>query len=123
MHELSVCQALLAQVADIAQAHRAEGVKRIVVEIGPLSGVEPALLASVFELARTGSCSERAELRFEMAPVRIRCMECAAESECASNCLLCSQCGAYRTTLISGDGLRLLRVELFDAAAATSRIN
>jgi hydrogenase nickel incorporation protein HypA/HybF len=115
MHELSVCQALLAQVSEIARAHRASGVKEIVVAVGPLSGVEPALLAGAFQLARTRSCAADAELRFEPAPVRVCCTECGAESACAANRLLCAQCGGYRTRLVSGDELRLLRVELLSA--------
>ena len=33
MHELSVCQALLTQIADIAADHGASGVERVVIEI------------------------------------------------------------------------------------------
>jgi hydrogenase nickel incorporation protein HypA/HybF len=113
MHELSICQALLAQVRDIARTHRAQGVKQIIVAVGPLSGVEPALLAEAFQWARAGSCAASAELTFEQAPVRIRCIECGAESACTANCLLCGECRGFHTRVISGDELCLLRVELF----------
>jgi hydrogenase nickel incorporation protein HypA/HybF len=112
MHELSVCQALLAQVRDIAQAHGANAVKQVIVAVGPLSGIEPALLERAFRLARAGSCAAHAELKFEPTALRVRCTECGAESACEANRLLCAQCGGYRTQVISGDELRLLRVEL-----------
>jgi hydrogenase nickel incorporation protein HypA/HybF len=112
MHELSVCQALLTQVREIARAHGASSVKQIIVAVGPLSGIEPALLAGAFQLARSSSCAAQAELRFEPAPVRVRCTECDAESACAANRLLCAACGGYRTRVVSGDELLLLRVEL-----------
>jgi len=112
MHELSVCQALLAQVKEIARAHGASGVRQIIVAVGPLSGIEPALLAGAFQLARAGSCAAGAQLRFEPAPVRVRCAECDAESACEVNRLLCGACGGYRTRVVSGDELLLLRVEL-----------
>jgi hydrogenase nickel incorporation protein HypA/HybF len=112
MHELSVCQALLAQVRDIAHAHGASAVEQIIVAAGPLSGIEPALLERAFQLARAGSCAAHAKLRFEPTPVRVRCTQCGAESNCTANRLLCAQCGEYRTQLVSGDELRLLRVEL-----------
>ena len=115
MHELSVCQELLAQVREIARAHGASGVKQIVVAVGPLSGVEPAQLAGAFLLARARSCAADAELRFESAPVRVCCTECGAESACEANRLLCAHCGGYRTRVVSGDELRLLRVELSPA--------
>ena len=116
MHELSVCQALLAQVKEIARAHGASSVKQIFVAVGPLSGIEPALLAGAFQLARASSCAAQAELRFEPAPVRVRCTECDAESACAANRLLCAACGGYRTRVVSGDELLLLRVELSSSA-------
>jgi hydrogenase nickel incorporation protein HypA/HybF len=48
MHELSVCLALMSQVNRIAGEHGAVRVDRIVLNIGPLSGIEPALLRKAF---------------------------------------------------------------------------
>ena len=48
MHELAVCQALLERVEAMAAARGARAVKRVTVRVGPLSGVEPQLLASAF---------------------------------------------------------------------------
>lgn len=52
MHELSVCRALLSQVVQIAREHAGSRLARIVVKVGPLSGVVPALLRQVFAVAR-----------------------------------------------------------------------
>ena len=112
MHELSVCQALLAQVSEIARKRRAIGVKTITVAVGPLSGVEPALLAAGFEAARTHGCAAHAELHFAPISVRVRCLECDAETTCVANRLVCKECGGYRTQLLSGDELLLMQVEL-----------
>ncbi|MGA9334376.1 MAG: hydrogenase maturation nickel metallochaperone HypA [Rudaea sp.] len=112
MHELSVCQALLAQVREIARENAATGVRNIVVAVGPLSGVEPPLLAEAFRFARVGSCAAKAELKLETAPVRVCCTQCEVESTCAPNRLLCAKCGSHRTRVVSGDELCLLRVEL-----------
>ena len=112
MHELSVCLALLTQVKDISSAHGGANVKRIILAVGPLSGVEPHLLASAFQIGRAGSCAAKAELIFETAQVRVRCRGCGEESECEANRLLCAKCGGYRTQVVSGDELLLLRVEL-----------
>jgi hydrogenase nickel incorporation protein HypA/HybF len=112
MHELSVCQAMLAQVDEIARRHDASAVSRVVVRIGPLSGVEPALLAQAFPLARAATVAADAELVVEPAPVRVRCERCGAETEASPNRLLCIACGDYRITLIGGDELLLVSVEL-----------
>jgi hydrogenase nickel incorporation protein HypA/HybF len=112
VHELSVCQALLAQVTEIAAAHAAQAVERITVEVGKLSGVEPALLLRAFEVARTGGCAAQAALSIKTIGITVSCLECGAESPARANRLLCAACGAYRTRVVGGDELRLRRVEL-----------
>ena len=112
MHELSICQALLSQVTDIASDHGASVVERIIIEIGPLSGVEPTLLAQAFAFARVGSCAADAILSIETTAVTIRCMGCGAQSVTTPSRLLCGVCGGYRTQITAGDELRLRRVEL-----------
>ena len=112
MHELSICQALLAQVAKIATDRGASAVINIIVEIGPLAGVEPTLLKQAFTFAREGSCAANAMLSIETTDVIISCLSCGAQSRTAPNRLLCSACGGYRARIVAGDELRLRRVEL-----------
>lgn len=112
MHELSVCQGMLRQVMDIARQKQARAVTRIRVSIGPLSGVEPQLLAQAFPIASAGTPAAGATLELESLPVRVRCDQCGAESEARPNRLLCGACGDYHTRLLSGDELLLLSVEL-----------
>ncbi|NIR59629.1 MAG: hydrogenase maturation nickel metallochaperone HypA [Gammaproteobacteria bacterium] len=112
MHELSVCQGLLEQVAGIASRHGARRATRITVRIGPLSGVVPELLEQAFPIARAGTFAAQAELVVETLPVRVRCRICGAETDAEPNRLLCGACGDHRTELISGDELILAQVEL-----------
>ena len=112
MHELSVCLALLDQVQAIAREHRATGVARIVLRIGPLSGVEAPLLDSAYPMAAAGTLAERAALEIEQVPVRVQCRDCGAQTEAAANRLICAQCGGFRTDLVSGDEMLLAKLEL-----------
>jgi len=112
MHELSICQSLLDQVERIAQDHRATRVERILLRVGPLSGVEPALLRNAYPLAAAGTIAESADLVIEAAPVRVHCKDCGAETDAAPNRLLCGACGGWQTRLISGDELLLANLEL-----------
>ncbi|EGV51833.1 hydrogenase maturation nickel metallochaperone HypA [Candidatus Endoriftia persephone] len=112
MHELAVCQALMRQVDEIATREAAERVTRIILQIGPLSGVVPELLQQAFTIARTGTVAETAELVTQTQPVRVRCTICGAESDATPNRLLCGACGDYRTQLIGGDELLLASLEL-----------
>ncbi|MBN2885925.1 MAG: hydrogenase maturation nickel metallochaperone HypA [Chromatiaceae bacterium] len=112
MHELSICEALLDEVERLARAQGARRVGRIVLRIGPLSGVEPALLRQAFPLAAAATCAEGARLEIEPAPVRVYCLDCGHENEAAPNRLLCAACGSCHTRLLGGDELLLLRLEL-----------
>jgi hydrogenase nickel incorporation protein HypA/HybF len=112
MHELSICLALLDQVRAIAEEHRAHEVERILVRLGPLSGVEPTLLQSAYPLAAAGTIAESAVLDIEFAPLRVRCNACGAETEAVPNRLVCGRCEDYRTRVISGEEMLLARVEL-----------
>lgn len=112
MHELSICQALLDQVERIAQEHGASRVERILLQVGPLSGVEPLLLQHAYPLAAAGTVAEHATLVIEPAPVRVRCSDCGSECDAAPNRLLCAACGGWRTRLISGDQMLLANLEL-----------
>lgn len=112
MHELAICQALMNQVENIAAERNARSVVSIVVGMGPLSGVEAQLLKHAYPVASAGTVAEGAELVIESLPVRIKCTQCGSESDALPNKLVCKACGDWRTTLISGDELMLMRVEL-----------
>ena len=115
MHELSVCNALIEQVTAIAREHNAVRVDKVVLRVGPLSGIEVALLEHAYPIAATGTVAENAELSIESLTVRVKCSQCGAESDVEPNRLLCSACGDFRTNLISGDEMLLASLELTEA--------
>ena len=112
MHELSVCQGLVKQLNQIAIEHRATAVEKIYLQVGPLAGVEPALLQAAFPVASTNTLSEQAQMFIKTMPIRVRCRTCKEESETTLNNLSCSACGDWHTELISGDELLIERVEI-----------
>ena len=112
MHELSICQSLMSQVKNIALEHSAQNVTSITVAVGALSGVEAELLKNAYPIASAGTVAQDAELIVEALPIRVKCNQCGSESDAMPNKLICKQCGDWRTTLISGDELMLMSVEL-----------
>lgn len=121
MHEFAICQALLQQLEELVARHGARSVQRLMVQVGPLSGVEPALLSAAFEVARCGGCAQNAELVLESLPLRVRCTVCGTEAQATHDRLSCRACGSSRTQLLSGDELLLRHVEMSmaDSAVAT----
>lgn len=112
MHELAVCQALMREVETVANEHAGSRVTMIYLGIGPLSGVDPALLQQAFPFASAGSCAESATLEIEETPVIVFCERCQQESRVRPARLVCATCKNWRTRLVSGDELQLLRLEL-----------
>ncbi len=112
MHELALCQALMDQVDRVARDQSAARVVSIHLGIGPLSGVEPGLLSQAFPIASAGSLAADAEHVITSLPVVVHCQECGCQSEVQPTRLLCTHCGAWQTTLVSGDEMLLERVEV-----------
>ena len=68
MHEYSIVQAMFDQIAHIAQAHHAQSVRRIRVQIGEYAGVDPTLFQTAYEVYRIGTPCAEAALQIERVP-------------------------------------------------------
>lgn len=112
MHELSVCQALVDQLRELAARESAQRVTGVLLRVGPLSGIVPELLEHAFPLTAAATVADGAVLTVEDAPVRVRCRSCGEETDAEASSLVCGRCGDFRTDLLSGDELLLVSVEL-----------
>jgi hydrogenase nickel incorporation protein HypA/HybF len=112
MHELSVCQALVDQLRDLATRESAQRITRVLLRVGPMSGVVPELLEHAFPIAAAETVADGAAIVIEDAALRVRCRTCGAETDAAPGSLICGRCGDFRTDLVSGDELLLVSVEL-----------
>jgi hydrogenase nickel incorporation protein HypA/HybF len=110
MHEYSIAQALIDRVAEEARARRALRVRSLEVRVGELSGVEPDLLASAYELCRVASVCENALLRLTRVPAAWSCPRCGA-AIAAGGRLRCPRC-AGPARLERGGELLLQRIEM-----------
>lgn len=110
MHEYSIVSSLLATAEAQARAHAATSIRRVSVRIGELSGVEPDLLTSAFELAREGTLCSEASLEVERVPVSWACRACGRPI-LPGNILRCPDCGSP-AKLVSGDEIVLAQLDL-----------
>ncbi len=112
MHELAICQDVILQLERLASEHQATKITEVLLEIGPLSGVEPPLLQAAYSIASADSIAAGAILKIETSPVRVYCQQCGKASVAKVNQLLCGHCGDWHTELISGDQMTLKHVEM-----------
>jgi hydrogenase nickel incorporation protein HypA/HybF len=109
VHEYSIVRALIDQVDAEVRVHSGRGVRNVQVRIGELSGVEPDLLMTAYEISREGTICSNAELLVERVPARWCCTTCGCVPEEAT--LRCNRCGAA-ASLIQGDEILLTSIEM-----------
>jgi hydrogenase nickel incorporation protein HypA/HybF len=110
MHEYSIVQALMGKIEEQARAHGAVSVQRVAVRIGELSGVEPDLLQSAFEMVREKTICEAANLVIQRVPAKWVCRACGGDVA-AGGVLRCPSCGVP-ARLAQGDEIVLDQLEL-----------
>lgn len=112
MHELAICQDLIAQLQQLATEHHAQHISAVVLEIGALSGVEVPLLTAAYSIASAGTVAANAQLTTELSPIIVHCQGCGKNSSAKANRLICGHCGDFHTQVISGEQMILKHVEM-----------
>lgn len=110
MHEYSIVEALIGRVEELAAQHRARHVRRVLVSIGELSGVERDLLETAYATFRERTVCERADLAIRPVPARWECTGCG-QPIARGQLLSCPRCGVP-ARLAAGDEIVLDRVEM-----------
>ena len=112
MHELSIAQALIEQIEDIAGREGAESVVSVTVQIGTLSGVEPDALEMAYPLASEKTVVEGATFHIEILQAEAVCRACGKASDAAFPFPACSHCASTDLDISAGRELLLKSVEL-----------
>ncbi len=111
MHEYSLVEDLLRRVDDEARSHGAVAVRRVVLRIGELAGVEPDLLVTAYETLRPKTVCQGAPLGVEPVAAVWSCPGCGRKIEAGSG-LQCAACGLPAELSSGGDGVVLQSLEL-----------
>ncbi len=112
MHELSLCESLLDILKAEAETRKFKKVKRITLEIGPLSAVEPEALRFGFDVVMRGSLAEDAKLDIVTPPVQARCLSCFELVTVGDRLAPCPKCGSTDLQISGGDTLRIKELEV-----------
>ena len=112
MHELSLVASVFDILEEKAREHGAARVVRVVLKVGVMAGVVPALLESAFDIYKKGPLAEGARLEVVVVPVRTRCPDCDGEAVREDADFSCAACGSRRVEIIEGRELVVERIEL-----------
>lgn len=119
MHEMSLAEGVLQIVEEaIKEAARAGDepgfvkVKRVFVEIGQLSSVEPDALRFCFEAVASGTLAEGARLEVIEVPGEGLCFNCSQTVALAALYDPCPACGGYPVQATGGTQMRVKELEV-----------
>ena len=79
MHELGICDALLKMVEKIAEDEQLDGIRKITVEVGTLSGVVPKYLEDCWIAVTDGTPYMNSEFAVEVVEGTAKCFDCGQE--------------------------------------------
>ena len=112
MHELSVCESILAVINERAEAEAFSKVNRVRLEIGPFSCVETEALRFSFDVVASGGIADGASLEVIEMPATGWCQPCARTVPVKERYDPCPTCGRYGVTITGGDELRITDLEV-----------
>lgn len=112
MHEFSLVQSLLAQSAELMHAHDGVAIEAIHVELGPLSGVEPTLVALAFEQLVESSECRGAQLQIDETPLGCQCEACTHRFDMVDFRFVCPECQSQNIRIVRGDEFRIVDVTI-----------
>ena len=112
MHEMSICEGIL-QILETESANKNfKQVKKVALEIGPLSGVALEALKFSFDVVMKGSLAEGSELIIIDMPATAWCMQCAETVNIEQRYDDCPKCGSAQLQVTGGEELSIKELEV-----------
>ncbi|EQB40455.1 hydrogenase nickel incorporation protein HypA [Sulfurimonas hongkongensis] len=112
MHEYSIVQSLLDSCEENAIKNNAKKVIKVVIKIGVMSGVEPELLRSAFEIFKEKTLCEEAEFVINIQQIIVKCNNCLKESVLVGIEYFCPTCNSVDLDILDGEDMYLMQLEL-----------
>ncbi|WP_428644147.1 hydrogenase maturation nickel metallochaperone HypA [Roseibium sp.] len=112
MHEMSLCESILDILKEQAARENFTSVKRVTVDIGPLSCVEPDALRFGFDVVMKGSLAEGAVLEIARPPAEALCLSCFKTVPVTARFDCCPECGSEALQVTSGEELKIRELEV-----------
>ena len=110
MHEYSIVMSLLDAVQAEMELRRATGVRKVVIRIGELSGVDPELLVSAYSTIQQDTVCRDSELELKYVAAIWKCSMCDGTIP-RGEILHCLACG-IPATMQAGNEIILEQLEM-----------
>lgn len=112
MHELATLVNLMNIAEKAARENGAAKIRRLTLDVGAMTGIEPRYLQYYFPQASAGTMMEGAELVVNEIPVVITCRDCGIDyTPSKENDRRCPVCGSAAGAIVSGRELAVASIE------------
>jgi hydrogenase nickel incorporation protein HypA/HybF len=112
MHEMSLCESILEIIEQQAQEQQYHKVKKVWLEIGALSSVEPEAMHFCFDVVMHGSLAANAELEIIQVQGQAWCQQCRQNVVIEQRYDVCPSCGKFQLQVTSGEQMRIKELEV-----------
>ena len=112
MHELSICQSMLKIVDSTMEQHHGARLRKIFLDIGRGSTIEPILLSEAFNVLTSGGPYDGTELVINDIPISGLCRDCGREFTYEELAVGCPNCGSTNIRITSGLELDIKALEV-----------
>jgi hydrogenase nickel incorporation protein HypA/HybF len=114
LHELSICQSMLRIVDTAMQKHEGARLRKIFLDVGRGSTIEPVLLSEAFAILTSDGPYEGTELVINDIPIAGRCRDCDSEFVYEELAFGCPNCGSTNVKITAGLELDVKALEIDD---------
>ena len=111
MHELGLISAMVKSIERIVAEQGLHEVKKIVLEVGELSGVVPHNMEACYPAAVYKTCMENTVLELETIPGIVRCRSCGREFRAVDNDFHCPDCASQDMAILSGNDVLIKEIQ------------
>lgn len=112
MHEMALTQSVIDILAEEAKRQSFSHVRRVWLEIGVLSQVDPAAMQFCFEALGRGTVADGATLEIISAEGAAWCMTCSTTVPLTQRSEACPACGGHRLQVTAGEDMRVKELEV-----------
>lgn len=114
MHELALMGEVREIILQAAKTHGFQKVRRVVLEIGRLSGVQPEAMSFCFDVVMAGSPAEGAHLEIQETSGLAWCPTCCRNVEIESRIEPCPRCGGPIGPVVQGSEMKVRDLEVVE---------
>ena len=113
MHEASIAISLIETVSDLCQQEGYNSIESVRLKVGRAAGILPDALLFAFDVAKSDTIANKAELIIEYIPLGGFCYDCGSQFDSEDRYIYaCPACKSSAIKITRGDELQIIDMEV-----------